>query len=409
MRCRWYTVGMENPKKSIAKKIEDTTRKTMIAGATALSTLGPNAMAATNTEIAPENKDIKATEEVVAAKPDVFSDNTTTPEGTVDGLAYMSPENKGDDDKKESKENTESRESVSLDLAAYFETGSAELKPSDIERIQTAFSDFLKTLPEEVKADLQAGEMTIVVEAGCSPARIKSAITETINGVTNTYLDNADLARARANSVTPLLQQIVESENLSNIHFDVLIPADGISKSKEKKVTIEARYNHDVYMDIFKESFNENTLMVIMDESGSMKDKRDAANEVVDQINETREVPIEIRTLQGGNTEAHLKTMEDVIAGVDKQDGPKYIYVITDEMDETLRNTDPSTPEGQANIEEYKRRIRAVVEAGQKKNVHFVVHYMNNGITKTTEFKENPDVLLDTQVIEKKDSGVVSF
>lgn len=397
-----YNKNMEyNSKDHFSGKMLKKTKDALVVGATALTTLGgstPVFGAESDSSMTYDNP--KASTEYVGVPQDI---NQTLQPDTYEGSWEHVSQTKS------TESGNESLSSIRLDLNIYFETGSAEIQTADRERIQTDFSTYLAQLPKEILENLESGEMTIVIEASCSPAAITKPI-EVIPGSGLYAKNNEELARYRAEAVMPILENIISERNLSNIHFDVLIPKGGVSESKEKKVSIRAEYNHELYKQIFEQSFNEHTIMVILDESRSMLDKRDAALEVIHTLNERSQDSIKTVTLQGGSTEMHLKTMEDIISDVSPQENPSYIYIITDEMDETVENIDPRSELGQKAIEEYKTRIRKVIAEGQAKNIHFVVNYMGNGITKTTHFSDNPDVLLDQTVYEFVDAdGSVHF
>jgi hypothetical protein len=393
-----------NSKDSLSGKMLKKTKDAFVVGATALTTLGGSTPAFGGESDSSMTHHTKASTEYVGVPQD--TNQTLQPDTYEGSWQDVSQTERGESTQ-------ESSPSIRLDLNIYFETGSAEIQTADKERIQTDFSSYLAQLPKEILENLQAGKMTIVIEASCSPAPINKPI-EVIPGSGLYAKNNEDLARYRAEAVMPILENIITESNISNIHFDVLIPKGGVSESKEKKVSIRAEYNHELYKQIFEQSFNEHTIMVILDESRSMLDKRDAALEVIHTLNERSQDSIKIVTLQGGgrggSEEKHLKTMEDIISDVSPQENPSYIYIITDEMDETVENIDPRSELGQKAIEEYKTRIRKVIAEGQAKNIHFVVNYMGNGITKTTHFSDNPDVLLDQTVYEFVDAdGSVHF
>lgn len=108
-----------------------------------------------------------------------------------------------------------------------------------------------------------------------------------------------------------------------------------------------------------------NAAVVILDRSASMDNDTKQALKIIEKINTNNNKKIKTLTLEGGNSEAHLQTLENLLSSLDESSMGKDIIVITDEPDNTLNN------------ETYNQKIDQVLELAKIKKVNIVLKLFN--------------------------------
>lgn len=110
-----------------------------------------------------------------------------------------------------------------------------------------------------------------------------------------------------------------------------------------------------------------NAYLIILDKSPSMAKDAKKVRTIIDTMNKDRSSDEEIKTvtLEGGNMEAHLNTLINVLDGLNESAFGKDIIVITDEPDE---NYDEAG---------YNQKIEEVMSKAKEKGVNIILKILN--------------------------------
>lgn len=145
----------------------------------------------------------------------------------------------------------------------------------------------------------------------------------------------------------------------------------------------------------------ENVVSVILDNSKSMEGEAKEALKIIGEINEKYKKDIQVVSLEGGNQEAHLKTLIDILSNIEIQkENNKEVLVITDEPDNAVLSE-----------EEYNIKVKQVLELAEIKNISVVIKVFHPdqkiGGSKMVNLKDYPQVLFIDQKFRKNGSSSV--
>lgn len=304
-------------------------------------------------------------------------------------------------------ENVKSKEIIkdSVDIASFCKTGTTEFVNMEMrEAAKNVVRDFLKNVDfskysikivgkysierpwegnEQLKEDRRIlGEQMVheVLRERFSEEEIKNNIE--IN------------SSAIGQSVQDLGYSREDIEKMPKAILDALIDrTQGIDINIERKKEIQInqvveRINQE-YKDVYA---------VIVDQSKSMADEAQGVAKIVNNINKSEGREIKIVNLEGGNTEAHLKTLIKILesAPQDTQD-EKDILVLTDEPDNTINSK-----------EEYSQLTNTALGIAKEKNFKIKIKFFNPDQTrsgsKIIDLSSNPEALYLTSEFKKGNS-----
>jgi len=108
-----------------------------------------------------------------------------------------------------------------------------------------------------------------------------------------------------------------------------------------------------------------NAALVILDKSKSMENDSKRASSIIEKINKNSDSKIQTLTLEGGNNEAHLQTLEKALFSLDENSAGKDVIVITDEPDNTLDG------------DSYNQKIDQILKLAKEKKVNILLKLFN--------------------------------
>ncbi len=362
---------MENIFKNFKQK-----RKEILVGTAMLGSLGTalTAEAKTHDSKFPENKKIE-----------IKHDNVKEKEGETYDI------------------NKKLEFSDSLNIAKFCKTGTTEFMDLNArENAKNAIREFLKNVDFE--------NNIISVVGLCSKERPtpkndelrenrKKLGLEMVHEVLAERFSETEIQKIKIESSSvekSVLDLGYKEEDLKKINkeiLDMLIDRNqGIDISVKKIAEIE---NKKEIPDLYK-----NVVRVIVDHSKSMANEATEAIKTVDQINKNYDQNIEIVNLIGGNEEAHLNTLVDVLYKLEKQEVEgKEVLVFTDEPDNSV-----------SSLEEYNSLIQEVLKLAKEKKYKIKIKIFHPdfqiGGSKVVDLEDFPQALFIDQNARKNGSKI---
>lgn len=258
-------------------------------------------------------------------------------------------------------ENLKGQEEIkSINISSYFKTGTVEFVDAKAEEnAKQSIRDFLITV-----GGLE--NSTIKVIGSYSKDKPWGNVS-----AQHPYGDkNTDLANKRKEVCRSLFENVLKEtyseDYIKNLSIEEIskgiglsdnLPEDEIKKmsdlERNKKINSYQGMSIEIIKKIIKEpetleklTLNKeemeflNTIIVVVDESNSMVRDAKKVKSIVEKVNkynkEKNNKSIEIKKLEGGNKEAHIQTLKNILLKLDDTYQGKEILVITDEPDENF-------------------------------------------------------------------------
>ncbi|MFA7285596.1 MAG: hypothetical protein WC011_01970 [Candidatus Paceibacterota bacterium] len=269
-----------------------------------------------------------------------------------------------------------------INISSFFKTGTVEYVDKDAElKAEQSVRDFLDSINDLENSSIRVlGTYSVDRKWG-------DISVENPDGDKNTQI-----AKAREQAGLALLKKIIKEkygeDYLQNLEIESMSKGVALSDKfsqeeidnmtdleKQKEIDL----NQGMSLEVVKKIINKaekmeispeekeylNAAFVILDKSKSMENDSEYASKIIEKINKNTDSKIKTLTLEGGNNEAHLQTLEKALVSLDESSIGKDIIVITDEPDNTLDS------------DSYDQQIAKVLELAKEKKVNILLKLFN--------------------------------